>query len=243
MGTSIAIVSGKGGTGKTVCCAALGSALAVIGHTALCVDCDVGLRNLDLALGLDNTLWDFNDILRGSASAEQAVVTHPDIKNLSFLSAPIGEDNVDIEKFCELIEDLRLHYDYVLLDSPAGLDEGFTMTAKAADSAFVVVTPDLPSRRDGERTTARLIDCGVENIRLIINRVEPNMLRRTGITLDDVIDEVGARLIGVIYEDESVQLATAQGKPLILYGARYAYDQFFNIAKRLAGEKIPIQVF
>lgn len=241
MGTSVTIASGKGGTGKTVCCAALGSALAILGHTALCVDCDAGLGNLDLVLGLNDTLWDFGDILRGSVSAEQAVTAHPDIKNLGFLSAPIGADDLDAEAFRGLVDDLKARYDYVLLDSPAGLDDGFTMTAKAADSALIVVTPDLPSRRDGGRTTAKLMGCGVENIRLIINRVEPDILKKSGVTLDDVIDEVGARLIGMVYEDDSVRLATAHGKPLLLYGARFAYDQFFNIAGRLTGEKVPIQ--
>ncbi len=243
MGIVISITSGKGGTGKTTCCAAIGSFLAKDGRRTLCVDCDVALRNLDLVLGLgDRALWDFSDILEGRAAASEAILSHPEIPGLFFLAAPVGLSPSDIDgaAFRELIQDLSEEYDFVLLDSPAGIGSGFRLAAGAADAALIVVTSESTSLRDGGRTAEALRELGLTDIRLIVNRVRPHFFHRAHRTVDDLIDGVGARLIGVVSEDESVAMSCNLEVPLLIYGARYAYDEFRRIAARVAGRRVPL---
>lgn len=239
MGTSIVITSGKGGTGKTTCAAAIGSFLARAGHTVLCVDCDAALRNLDLTLGLgEAVLWDFMDVLEGRVSPEDAPAEHPAIPGLSFLAAPVALPEEGAERFTALVGDYRERYDFVLLDSPAGIGPGFRMAARGADLAVIVATGDLTSLRDGQRTAQELKALGVGELRLLVNRVKPLDFRRIRRTVDDVIDTVGARLIGVVSEDRSVWDAGNLQVPLMTYGSRRAWYQFRDVAGRLAGEKI-----
>lgn len=245
MGTAIVITSGKGGTGKTACTAAIGSFLARSGSRTLCVDMDAALRNLDMALGLaERVSFDYGDILSGRVSPEEAVTAHPSLENLYFLSAPTElPDEAEAEGFSALIGTLRDAYDFVLLDSPAGIGRGFRMAARGADMAIVVATGDLASLRDGQRTVQELKALGVEQIRLLVNRVRPRAYRKINRNLDDVIDTVGARLIGIISEDESVAEAGNLETPLIAYGARRAWGQFENVAARLRGEKVRLARF
>lgn len=239
MGTIILVTSGKGGTGKTTSVAALSEALALQGKRVLAVDCDIGLRNLDLSLGLEDwSLYDFADVLTGRISAEEAVLPHPEIPGLCFLAAPVGREELDPAAFTDLIRSLSAEYDFVLLDSPAGLGSGFTLAAGPADMAIVVANSDPATLRDGQITVLRLRELGIEEIRLLVNRVRPRYLRRTRSTLDDAIDAVGAQLIGLVYEDEDVPTATDRKRPLMRYGARYAYDAFYRIALRLSGERV-----
>ena len=242
MGTVIVITSGKGGTGKTACTAAIGSFLARSGCKTLCVDMDAALRNLDMALGLsEQVCFDYGDILSGRIPPEEAVTAHPTLENLYFLSAPTELPlETEAEGFAALTETLRQSYDFVLLDSPAGIGRGFRMAASGADMALVTATGDLASLRDGQRTVQELRALGVEEIRLLVNRVNPKVYRRIRRDLDDVIDTVGARLIGVISEDESVSEAGNLEIPLIEYGARRAWGQFENVAARLRGEKVKL---
>lgn len=242
MGTSILITSGKGGTGKTACAAAIASALASLSHRTLCVDCDAALRNLDLTLGLsDQVLWDFADVLNGEVPASEAPVPHPRIKDLWFLSAPadIPED-VSPDAFVRMIDVYREEYDYVILDSPAGIGAGFRLAAPASDLAVIVATGDLTSLRDGQRVAQELRALGVSELRLLVNRVSPRAFRRVRRSVDEVIDTVGARLIGVVSEDEDVSEALNRQTPLLLYGSRRALPQLQNIARRLTGERIPL---
>lgn len=241
MGISIIVTSGKGGTGKTTCTAAMAHALALLGHRTLAIDCDIGLKNLDLALGLaDDALWDFSDILEGRAEADTAVIQHPAIENLFFLSAPsdIFSEEVDPEAFKTLIKDFTTRYDYVLMDSPAGLGSGFRLAASAADMAIVVSTWGSASLRDGQKTAAVLRSFGIGDVRLIVNRVDPQSFRRTKSTVDDIIDIVGAQLIGVVSEDEAVAVAANMEKPLLSFGEKRVTDQFMRIARRITGERV-----
>ncbi len=242
MGTSILITSGKGGTGKTACTAAIGSFLARMGHRTLCVDCDAALRNLDLTLGMaEGVLWDYADVLEGSISASDAIAEHPKLSGLYLLSAPVDKlPAADSGAFKALIDGYKESFDYILLDSPAGIGTGFRLAASAADMAIIVATGDLTCLRDGQRAAAELRALGVTKLRLIVNRVSPREYRRLRRSLDDVIDSVGAQLIGVVSEDGSVSEAGNLQVPLISYGAKRAWGQFRNIAGRLAGEKIKL---
>ncbi len=239
MGTAIDITSGKGGTGKTACTAAIGSFLARSGHTVLCVDCDAALRNLDLTLGMgEAVLWDFMDVLEGRVSPSEAPAEHPDIPGLFFLAAPADLSEDAEERFASLTRGWREEYDFVLLDSPAGIGPGFRMAARGADMAILVATGDLTSLRDGQRAAQELKALGVSELRLLVNRVKPRDFRRISRTVDDVIDAVGARLLGVISEDRSVWEAGNLQTPLMLYGSKRAWYQFRDAAGRLTGEKI-----
>ena len=242
MGTSVLITSGKGGTGKTACVAAIASARACLGHRTLCIDCDAALRNLDLTLGLaEGVLWDFSDVLSGDITASDAPVSHPKIKNLSFLSAPAAlPDDLSPESFRDMVRGYCENYDYVLLDSPAGIGPGFRLIAGSADMAMIVATGDLTSLRDGQRTAMELNSLGVNELRLLVNRVSRRSFRKIRRSVDEVIDAVGARLIGVVSEDRAVSEALNLGTPLMLYGSNRAWPQFQNIARRMTGERIPL---
>lgn len=242
MGTSILMTSGKGGTGKTTCCAALASQLAGLGRKTVCVDCDAALRNLDLVLGLsERVLWDFMDVLNGRVSATDAVTPHPVIRNLWFLSAPTAlVSESEAAGFQSLMRELCAEFDYVLLDCPAGIGDGFKLAASGADMAVIVSTGDLTSLRDGQRTAAELRGMGVENIRLLVNRVRPRAYRRVRRNIDEIIDTVGARLIGVIREDDRVAEAGNLEIPLMLYRAKRVNRQFSRVARRVSGEKVPL---
>lgn len=243
MGTAIVITSGKGGTGKTTCSGAIASALAFLGKRTICLDCDIGLRNLDLTLGLtDIAMLDFLDVLAGRAELSEAAVEHPLIKDLYFLAAPVNTapEEIDPDAMSSLIARLRGEYDYCIIDCPAGLGSGFRLSCKDADMAIIVATGDSSSLRDGHRTAEALRNIGISNIRLIVNRINPRIFNRTRATVDDVIDVVGARLLGLVSEDESVTLASNLEQPLLSFGAKYAYDQFFRIARRITGERVPL---
>lgn len=242
MGTSILMTSGKGGTGKTTCCAAVASHLAELGHKTLCVDCDAALRNLDLVLGLsEGVLWDFMDVIDGRSSVGDAVIPHPGIKNLWFLSAPTAlVSDSEAAGFRQMMEELRAEFDYILLDCPAGIGGGFRLAASGADMAVIVSTGDLTSLRDGQRAAAELRGMGVENLRLLVNRVRARAYRRVRRNIDEIIDTVGVRLLGVVREDDRVAEAGNLEVPLMLYRARLVNRQFLRIARRIAGEKVAL---
>ena len=242
MGKVIAITSGKGGTGKTTSTAALASCLAYLGYRTVCVDGDVGLKNLDLALGLaDAAAMDFSDVLSGRVELEDAVVPHPDIRNLCLLSAPVSltPEEIPPADMARLKRRLRDAYDYVLIDAPAGIGTGFRLCAADADMAIVVSGGEPASLRDAERTTAELFALGLEDVRLLVNRYSRRLLRWTASTIDDYIDHVGARLVGIVSEDSSVSKAAALETALVLCDSRAAF-QYLRIARRITGEKVPV---
>ncbi len=245
MSKAVFITSGKGGTGKTACCAAIGSFLARSGHKTVLVDCDAALRNLDLALGLSaGGLWDFMDVIEGRAQLADALVPHPGIEGLNYLSAPAELPGPGFAgAFAELIGAMRNDFEFILLDSPAGIGSGFRMAAPACDMGIIVATGDLSSLRDGQRTAQDLRALGVPELRLLVNRLSRRAYRRIRRNVDEVIDTVGARLIGIISEDESVMEAGNRQIPLIDYGARWAWDQFSRVARRVAGENVPLGRF
>ena len=244
MGQCIAVVSGKGGTGKTSFTAGVGEALALSGRRVLCLDCDVGLRNLDLALGLsDRALMDFSDVAQGRCSLESAVVEHPRLPGLFLLTAPVRTRGrpVTETQMADLLAEVRKRYDFCLLDAPAGLGTGFLLATASADRAVVVTTTDASSLRDAQHTVMELDRFGSGKLHLVVNRVRKKLLRSMHATIDDAIDKAGLPLIGVVPEDDALLLSLTRGTPLLLASsqspAAWAYR---NIAARLQGGRVPL---
>ena len=243
MGKAYVITSGKGGTGKTSVSAGLACCLADRGYRTLCIDMDIGLKNLDIVLGLsDYGIYDFYDVLCGACSAEDAVIRHPQLDKLFFLTAPAAfpPEGISEEDMTALIKHLKSNYDFCIIDSPAGLGDGFYLSICAADSAVVVATGDSTSCRDAGRAVMELYDRNISDISLIVNRVRPKLFRRSNSNVDDIIDSVGARLLGLIPEDKTVILAANQGVLLKYAGSKGAYPALDRIASRIIGERTPL---
>ena len=242
-GQCIAVVSGKGGTGKTSFTAGVGTALALSGKRVLCLDCDIGLRNLDLALGLtDRALMDFSDVAQNRCSLESAVVSHPNVPNLYLLTAPVRMrgPSVTTLDFRLMLSKVRQQFDYCLLDAPAGLGEGFRLAVCAADRCVVVTTQDPSSLRDAQHTVMELRTFGPGCLHLVVNRVKKKLLRSMHATIDDAIDKAGLPLIGVVPEDDALPLALNRGVPLLLASYGGAASAYRNIAIRLQGGRVPL---
>jgi septum site-determining protein MinD len=244
MGQVISAVSGKGGTGKTSLVGGVGSCLAALGKRVLCVDLDCGLRNLDITLGM-TPLFDFCDVLSGCSTLERAAMQHPDIPGLYLLTAPmnIGADSVDTGGFEELMRDARLRFDYILLDAPAGIGSGFELAVGCADRVIVVAMADASSRRGACATALRLRRLGDPPASLVLNRVSRRLLEQMGVLIDDVIDETGLQLLGVVPEDLNVIRSASAGSALMLFRRREALKAYANIARRLAGQRVPLLRF
>ena len=240
MGTVITVTSGKGGTGKTTVTGGVASCLARLGKTVLCIDMDIGLRNLDISLGLsDRALMDFADVALGNCPLARAAVSHPDLPNLSLLTAPMRlPPQVTAGSIRALLRTARDRYDYIFIDCPAGLGPGFQLATCGADRALVVATNDASSLRDAQRTVEEL--SFLRQIHLVMNRIQPKLLRQLRTTIDDAMDAAGLPLIGVIPEDKRVILAANMGRPLILEGRRGAANACLNIAKRIEGHRVPV---
>ncbi len=243
MGELIAVVSGKGGTGKTSVCAGIATALAESGKRVLCVDCDVGLRNLDISLGMsDCGGLSFLDVSEFGYELENAP-HHPIYDNLSFLTAPMNRSPEDIntESFIALFQRARERFDYIFLDAPAGVDVGFRLVCAAADSFLVVTGAGPAAVRDAARVGELLELAGKTNAKLIVNRVDKDLLSTVRLTIDDVMDTAGLPLLGIVLEDCHVTLAAAFGLPLLKYASRCeATRDFRRIAARLQGYHKPI---
>lgn len=240
MGTVITVTSGKGGTGKTTVTGGVASCLARLGKTVLCIDMDIGLRNLDISLGLsDRALMDFADVALGNCPLARAAVSHPDLPNLSLLTAPMRlPPHVTAGSIRALLRTARDRYDYIFIDCPAGLGPGFQLATCGADRALVVATNDASSLRDAQRAVEELYH--LRQVHLVMNRIQPKLLRKLHTTIDDAMDAAGLPLIGVIPEDRRVILAANMGRPLILEGRRGAANACLNIAKRIEGYRVPI---
>lgn len=242
MGELIAILSGKGGTGKTSLCAGVATALAQRGEKVLCIDCDVGLRNLDIALGISElSALSFLDICRGDHDLSMATV-HPVFPNLSFLTAPVSStmDVVDESSFAEMLTRARGQFSYVFLDAPAGVEAGFRLAAKYADRIVLVTGPDPAAVRDAGRAGEVLELMGKENVRLVVNRISKKMASAMALTVDDIMDRAGLPLLGVVPEDPNVVLAAAFRQPLLGYCRSAAAMACRRIARRIQGETVPI---
>ncbi len=242
MGQILAFVSGKGGTGKTSVCGGVAACLAAEGFRVLCIDCDVGLRNLDLALGMSDTASiPFTSVMSKEYSAQQ-IPEHPSVPGLFLLTAPVSFDASSPLRrdFRFMTERLREDFDYILIDAPAGVGENVITSCNAADRVIVVCNSDPSSLRDASSVSALLGDRPAGATRLVVNRVVPKMLKKMRLTLDDVIDETGLALLGIVPEDPSVPYAALEGLPLALYTGKGAARACLNISRRIRGLSVPL---
>ena len=242
MGQTIAVVSGKGGTGKTSLTANVGMALAQMGHPTLCLDCDVGLRNLDIALAMtDRAVMDFSDVLAGYCTLDEAIAPHPTQTNLYLLTAPAQINaNIDQEKFRTLFPAIRERFDYCLIDAAAGLGDGFRLSLVEADRAVVVTTTDASSLRDAQRTVMELGGLPQGQVHLVVNRCRKKLMKSLHQTIDDAIDMAGLPLLGVVPEDDTMPLYAGRGIPLLMSNNNCAARAYRNIARRLDGRRTPL---
>lgn len=245
MGELFAVVSGKGGTGKTSVCAGVATALAAAGERVLCIDCDVGLWNLDISLGLsDSGALSFLDVCAGGYSLSQAA-RHPVYGNLRFLTAPVNgrAEDVDGSAFREMLSQARKSFDYIFLDAPAGVGGGFRLVSAAAERFLLVTGAGPAAVRDAARVADLLELMGKQDVRLVVNRVDRAMLSTVRLTIDDVMDTAGLPLLGVVLEDSHVTLAAAFSRPVLQFAPRCAAAKAYrSIAKRIQGFHQPIRL-
>ncbi len=244
-GRVITITSGKGGVGKTTTTANVGAALAARGKSVVLVDADIGLRNLDIVLGLENRIvYDIVDVVEGRCRLRQALIRDKRLSNLALIPAAQTRDKeaVSPEQMRELCDELRQQFDFVLIDSPAGIERGFRNAIAGADEVLVVTNPEVSAVRDADRIVGLVEAAELPPPRLIVNRIDPELVRRGDmLSVDDVLEILAIPLIGVVPADESIVTATNRGEPVALDPQSRAGQAFRDIAARLLGEDVPFQ--
>lgn len=243
MSEVIVVTSGKGGVGKTTTSANVGTALALQGKSVVLVDADIGLRNLDVVMGLENRIvYDLVDVVEGRCRLKQALIKDKRFEGLFLLPAAQTRDKdaVSPEQMKKLCDSLREEFDFVILDCPAGIEQGFKNAVAGADRALVVTTPEVSAVRDADRIIGLLESQGVSNMQLIINRVRMQMVKRGDMmAMDDVVEILAVDLIGVVPDDEQIVVTTNKGEPASAEGNSLAGKAFKNIAGRMLGQEIP----
>lgn len=245
--TIITITSGKGGVGKTTTTANLAVALALSGLKVVCIDGDIGLRNLDVVLGLENRIvYDLVDVVEGRCRLRQAMIRDKRVPELYLIPAAQTRDKsaVSPSDMVRLVDELRSEVDYVLIDSPAGIERGFRNALAPADLVIVVTNPEVSAVRDADRIIG-LVEAEEKGpAKLIINRLNPSMVKRGDmLNSDDVLELLAVQLIGVVPEDDAVIVSTNKGHPVALDGKSRAGQAFHRIARRLRGEEVPLESF
>ncbi|HPF43203.1 MAG TPA: septum site-determining protein MinD [Syntrophomonadaceae bacterium] len=240
----LVITSGKGGVGKTTTTANLGTALAMLDKSVVMVDTDIGLRNLDVVLGLENRIvFDIVDVVNGSCKLRQALIKDKRIESLFLLPAAQTKDKnaVTPHQMKNLTNELRKEFDFILVDCPAGIEQGFRNAIAGADSAIVVATPEISSVRDANRIIGLLEAAGLYDTRLIVNRLRSRMVKNGDmLDVDDIIDILSINLLGVVPEDESIVISTNRGEPAVMETSSKAGAAYKKIARRLNGEEVPL---
>ena len=240
MSESIAVGSGKGGVGKTSVVAGVSTCLAAMGYRVLAVDADIGLRNLDIVLGLsDMTALDFGDVLRGNATLERAVVYNNTTENLCLLNAPFSLEESYDAGFGKMIESAKELFDYCIIDCAAGLGRSLRMATSAADRVLIVTTLDKTSLRDSALAVELAVNLGAPKVEMIVNRVRPRITAKAkSPNVDDAIDIVRAQLIGVVPEDDRVIISANREIPIIKQASDGAALVYYNIARRIIGQQV-----
>jgi septum site-determining protein MinD len=243
MSEVIVITSGKGGVGKTTTTANLGTGLAVQGKKVVLIDTDIGLRNLDVVMGLENRIvYDLVDVVEGSCRLKQALIKDKRYEGLHLLPAAQTRDKnaVTPEQMVGLCDDLREEFDYILIDCPAGIEQGFKNAIAGADKALVVTTPEVSAVRDADRIIGLLEANELRKPRLIINRVRADMVKRGDMmSIEDIIDILAIDLIGVVPDDENIIISTNKGEPAVTDSKSTAGQAYRNITDRLMGKDVP----
>lgn len=243
MGEVIVITSGKGGVGKTTTTANIGVGLAILNKKVVVIDTDLGLRNLDVVMGLENRIvYNLVDVIEGNCRMKQALIKDKRYENLYLLPSAQTKDKsaVSPEQMRKLTEELTEEFDYVLLDCPAGIEQGFQNAVAGASRAIVVTTPEVSAIRDADRIIGLLEKHNIKKMDLIINRIRMDMVKRGDMmSVDDVTEILAINLLGAIPDDEQIVVATNQGEPVIEMNALSA-KAYMNICKRITGEEIPL---
>jgi septum site-determining protein MinD len=244
MGKVVVITSGKGGVGKTTTVANLGAGLAKLGHRVVLVDTDIGLRNLDVVLGLENRIvYDIVDVVEGHCRLRQALIKDKRLDDSLYLlpaAQTRDKNSVNEEQMQKLCQDLKEEFDYVIIDCPAGIEQGFKNAIAGAEEAIIVTNPEVSSVRDADRIIGLLEANELHDPKLIVNRIRPHMVQRGDMMdINDILDILAIDLIGVIPEDETIVVSTNRGEPAVLdYGSK-AGQAYRNIVRRIAGEHVP----
>jgi septum site-determining protein MinD len=247
MGNVIVVTSGKGGVGKTTITANLGCALAKLGEKVCLIDADIGLKNLDIVLGLENRIvYTMIDVVNGKVSPQEALVKHKMLKNLYLLPASqiATKEMISPNDMKAIVKELIPHFDYIIIDSPAGIERGFRNAVAPAERVLVVTTPELPAVSDADRVIGLLENFGFsdEKINVIINRFKPHMVKKGEmLTTDDIKHTLSLEIIAVIPDSEDIIVASNTGIPVSLNGNSRISKNFENLARRIRGEGVPLE--
>ena len=247
-GKAFVVTSGKGGVGKTTVTANLGTALALRGKKVCVIDSDIGLRNLDVVMGLENRIvYDLVDAIEGTCRFKQALIKHKKAEKLFLLPASQtrSKEAVTPDQMRDLIAKLKQEedFDYILVDSPAGIERGFKNAIAGADEALIVTTPEIPAIRDADRIIGLLQAAEMYEPKLIINRLSIEMVKRGDMMdQDDIIDILAIELLGIVPEDDQIVVSTNMGVPIVLTENSQAAGAFRRIARRIEGENVPISI-
>lgn len=244
MGEAIVITSGKGGVGKTTTTANIGTGLAAMGKKVCLVDTDIGLRNLDVVLGLENRIvYDIVDVTSGVCRTRQALIKDKRYDSLHLLPAAQTKDKTAVNpgQMKELCEELKKEFDFIIIDCPAGIEQGFKNAIAGADRAIVVTTPEVSAVRDADRIIGLLEAAELREPKLIINRLRPKMVRHGDMmSIDDMIEILAIDLLGVVPEDDQVVVTTNKGETVVRDEKSQSGQAYRNITKRILGESIPL---
>lgn len=244
MGEVIVVTSGKGGVGKTTATANIGAGLALRGYKVALVDADIGLRNLDVVLGLENRIvYDLVDVAHGHCRLKQALIKDKRFEGLYLLPAAQTKDKTAVkpEQMKEICLQLSEEFDYVIIDCPAGIEQGFKNAIAGAEKSIVVTTPEVSAVRDADRVIGLLEAADLREPKLVINRLRPKMVRQGNMmNIEDIIDILAVDLLGVIPEDEKIIVTTNKGDPVIQDERSLSGEAFRNITRRILGEPVPL---
>lgn len=247
MAEIIVVTSGKGGVGKSTITANLGSALALLGKSVVMIDADTGLRNLDIVLGKTNrVVYDFSDIIQGKCKISQALIDDKEIKNLYMIPASQTKEKSDFSgaEMKKLVKELSLKYDFIIIDSPAGIETGFKNAIAGANRAIVVVTPDFSSIRDADRVLERIEKAGIKKSEIVINRYRHDMAKKGDLPgIDEILEILAANLLGVVPEDVKVIVSANKGTSVVKNKLSGAGKAFSNMALRICNKNVPMMNF
>jgi septum site-determining protein MinD len=244
MGEAIVITSGKGGVGKTTTTANIGTALALLGKRVCLVDTDIGLRNLDVVMGLENRIiYDIVDVVEERCRLHQALIKDKRFDCLMLLPAAQTKDKtaVNPEQIKVIIKELKAEYDYVIIDCPAGIEQGFKNAVAGADKAIIVTTPETSAVRDADRVIGLLEQEEIDSPRLIVNRIRNHMMKNGDmLDVDEIVSILAIELVGIVADDDDVIKASNKGEPVAFQPTSSASIAYRNIARRILGETVPL---